>query len=82
MNEQMKLRLWMDENGYTASSLASAVGMHYVSVFRMFKAERPLSPGFKLRFIDRFGVDVADLLFDSALHNESRTHITTDAEQQ
>ena len=67
MNEQEKLRQWMGENGYTSSSLAAEVGMNYVSVFRMFKAERALSPGFKLRFIDRFGVDVAGQIFDSSI---------------
>ena len=84
MNEQEKLRQWMGENGYTSSSLAAAVEMNYVSVFRMFKAERPLSPGFKLRFIERFGADAAEPIFDSSIaqNNGSRIPVTAAAEQQ
>ncbi len=81
MNEQEKLRRWMEAHEYTSSSLAAEVGMNYVSVFRMFKAERPLSSGFKLRFIERFGSNVAESIFDSSIAQNNGSRIPATAEQ-
>jgi hypothetical protein len=64
MTEQERLLRWMDNNNFTVWSLGEALGFKSrVSVYRMTRRET-LSPNFKLRFISRFGIDVANELFD------------------
>lgn len=64
MTEQERLFKWMNDNGHTVWSLGETLGFKSrVSVYRMTRRET-LSPNFKLRFISRFGIDVANELFD------------------
>ena len=64
MTEQERLLSWMSSNEYTVWSLGETLGFKSrVSVYRMTRRET-LSPNFKLRFISRFGIDVANELFD------------------
>lgn len=64
MTENERLRAWMTENDYTAWTLGDVLGFKSrVAVYRLLR--RPtISPNFKLRFIERFGIDVADMIFD------------------
>lgn len=64
MSEQERLFKWMDDNDFTVWSLGETLGFKSrVSVYRMARRET-LSPNFKLRFIARFGIEVANQLFD------------------
>lgn len=63
--EQQRLTEWMGRNGHTAWTLADTLGFKSrVSVYRMIHRAAAVSPGFKVRFIERFGIDVANQLFD------------------
>lgn len=63
MSEINKLEKWMDANGYTIKSLASELGVGYYGVYLVLHRKR-ISPGFRIRFSQRFGNKVADSIFD------------------
>lgn len=62
MSETERLRAWMDENGYSVIKLAVEVGMTTAGLNMIFW-RKSVSPGFKLRFIKRFGMEAADQIF-------------------
>lgn len=64
MTEQERLQGWMQENQVTIPALARETGMAYVAVFRMAKGDRRFSDGFKLRFVTRYGADIAGSIFE------------------
>jgi len=63
MTEINKLQAWMDEHGYSISSLAKELGVSYYGVYLVIHRNR-ISPGFRLRFVERFGADAARSIFD------------------
>lgn len=65
--EAQRLVDWMDLQGYTVRKLAGETGMSYDGMYQILHARGRVSPGFKVRFIDRFGKEVADTIFDSSL---------------
>jgi hypothetical protein len=64
MSELERLQEWMETNDYTIKSLAAETGMSYDGMYQILRARGRISPGFKLRFAERFGGDVARDLFD------------------
>lgn len=67
MSEQDKLQRWMDENGYTISSLAQETQMSYDGMYQTLRFRKRVSAGFRVRFMERFGSDVAAQIFDPVL---------------
>lgn len=65
MNEVERLKQWMDRNDHTLKSLARCVGMSYHGVQQVVNHRKRISPGFRLRFIQAFGAEVADSIFDT-----------------
>ena len=65
MNEAERLTNWMHEHGHSITTLAAAVGMSYDGVYQILNVRGRVSPGFKLRFIQAFGTDVAASIFDA-----------------
>lgn len=64
MSEIERLTQWMKDNDVSMVSLASEIGMSYDGVYQVLHWRKRVSPGFKLRFIERFGSAVADTIFD------------------
>ena len=64
MPEHARIQQWIEKNGLSTNALAKEVGMSYIPVFRMMRGDRRISDGFKLRFISRYGIEVAETLFD------------------
>lgn len=62
MTEINKLTAWMDKNNFTIKSLAAEIGVGYYGVYLVIHRQR-ISPGFRLRFTDRFGADLANDIF-------------------
>lgn len=69
MTEINRLELWMDAQGYSIKELAKELGTSYYGVYLVLHRKR-ISPGFRLRFTQRFGTDVANSIFDSQLAAE------------
>jgi hypothetical protein len=67
MSEQDKLLRWMDENGFSISSLAQETQMSYDGMYQTLHVRKRISAGFRVRFIERFGADVAATIFDPVL---------------
>lgn len=67
MSEQDKLQRWMDDNGYTISSLAQETQMSYDGMYQTLRARKRISAGFRVRFTERFGFDIAAQIFDPVL---------------
>lgn len=63
MTEINRLQQWMAENNYTFKSLAHELGVGYYGVYLIFHRNR-ISPGFRIRFSERFGTDIAGQIFD------------------
>lgn len=57
MHEQ--LRRWLTEQKMTQTALAKRIGLDDNYVAMICRGERPFSDGFRLRFIEQFGVDPA-----------------------
>lgn len=57
------LRLWMDENGFTNSTLAKRMGVSYELIYKISCGVHPPSDGFKWRFAQEFGIKTARRLF-------------------
>lgn len=69
MSEVERLEQWMQENNYTNRTMAEAVGMSYDGFYQILWRKK-VSPGFKLRFIVRFGAAAADQIFDKPAVNQ------------
>lgn len=65
MNEVERLANWMHAEGHNVTTLAAAVGMSYDGVYQILNVRGRVSPGFKLRFIQVYGADVAAAIFDA-----------------
>lgn len=65
--EAQRLISWMDLQGYSIRKLAGETGMSYDGMYQILHARGRVSPGFKVRFINRFGKEIADTIFDSTL---------------
>lgn len=64
MSELERLEQWIIDNNLSTASLATEIGMSYDGVYQIRTWRKKISPGFKLRFIERFGSVVADSIFD------------------
>lgn len=73
MTELERLMAWMESCGYSVRGLANETGMSYDGMYQILYARKRVSPGFKVRFIARFGKEIADTIFDSALAQEVAT---------
>lgn len=60
------LSVWMTEKGYTASTLARELGLSYEFIFKIADGSRGISHNFQLKFLERFGRDEADKVFDTS----------------
>ena len=69
MTEINKLKAWMEKHNYSIKELAKELGVSYYGVYLVFHRAR-ISPGFRLRFMHRFGVETANAIFDSPLAAE------------
>lgn len=67
MSEKERIFQWMDVAGHTISSLAKEIGMSYDGVYQALNVRERVSDGFKLRFINRFGIGAASQVFDLAV---------------
>lgn len=65
MSEVERLRAWMTQHNYNTTKLAAETGMSLSGVHQILCVRKRVSPGFKLRFIGRFGVAVANEIFDT-----------------
>lgn len=73
--ETQRLLDWMAGQGFSVRKLAAETGMSYDGMYQILHARRRVSPGFKVRFIDRFGKEVADTIFDSPLAAQEPVHV-------
>ena len=73
MSEKERIRQWMDVAGHTISSLAKEIGMSYDGVYQALNVRGRVSDGFKLRFINRFGIAAATEVFDLTPGNGAPT---------
>lgn len=64
VTETQRLQKWMTEHGYSAWDMAKELGVSRVWVYRTVKYNDEISDGLKLRFINRFGIDIASQVFD------------------
>lgn len=67
MSEQDKLLQWMNENGYTVSTLAQETQMSYDGMYQALHVRKRISAGFRVRFTERFGSSVAAQIFEPVL---------------
>ena len=67
MSEQDRLLRWMNENGYSISSLAQETQMSYDGMYQTLHVRKRISAGFRVRFMERFGSEVAAQIFDPVL---------------
>ena len=65
MNEIERLQTWMENHRYNQTKLAEEIGMSESGLSHVINGRKRLSPGFKLRFMQRFGVDAANAIFDT-----------------
>lgn len=63
MDERHALGEWMNRRGYTNRTLADALGLSYVLVYKVTAGDKRISNGFKCRFAQRFGWDEAVAVF-------------------
>jgi antitoxin component HigA of HigAB toxin-antitoxin module len=74
MSEIERLRVWMEKHGFTVWDVSREIGGSRVWVYRMMNSNRAhLSDGFKLRFINRFGIAAATEVFDLTPGNGAPT---------
>lgn len=64
MNEVERLLIWMKRQNLSKRDLAAEIGMSYDGVYQILSWRKRISPGFKLRFIERYGSLVASEIFD------------------
>lgn len=57
------LKTWMEQQGLNNSALARRMGVSYELVYKIVEGQRPVSDGFKWRFSQTFGADVAESIF-------------------
>lgn len=69
MEPREKLRVWMDENGYSNKTLAEAMGFSYEYIYKIIEGKDGKRPGvnFQIRFVERFGWDEAAKALDLTL---------------
>lgn len=66
-----KLRIWMQEQGYTNSSLAQKLGFSYEYVWKVATGERQATGEFKWRFGKEFGWKQAEHVLEGDPEPES-----------
>jgi hypothetical protein len=69
-SELEKLLEWMKVEGHDYNSLAAAVGMSHDGVYQILYVRKRISPGFKVRFTERFKEEVSKTIFDPLIINE------------
>lgn len=67
MAQTTTLKLWMDEQGYTARTLAEELDLSYEFIFKIADGSRGMSTNFQIKFVTRFGWDEAAKVFDTSL---------------
>lgn len=66
MENPTSLKRWMAEKGYSNSELAQQLGFSYEYIYKLaIGRDKPLTDGFKWRFIQRFGWEEANKVFDA-----------------
>lgn len=63
MDERERLLQWMQEKGFSTSSLAESTGDAFSNIHMMLKGDRKLNDAFKWRFAVAFGWDEAVTVF-------------------
>lgn len=66
MKPHDKLKAWMTEQGYSYGALAHELDFSDIYIFKIMAGKKPLSDGFKYRFILRFGLQEASRIFEVA----------------
>lgn len=66
-----RLLKWINDNNLTTGSLADALGMSYDGVYQVLYVRKNVSPGFRMRFIERFGKQVADNIFEPLIISQA-----------
>lgn len=59
----LDLKNWMETQELSNSALARRMGVSYELVYKIVEGQRPVSDGFKWRFSQTFGADVAESIF-------------------
>lgn len=67
MAQNTTLKLWMEQQGYTARTLAEELDLSYEYIFKIAANDRKMSTNFRIKFVARFGWDEAAKLFDTSL---------------
>jgi len=66
MEHKTKLQAWMAEKGYTNRQLAEKMGLSYEYIYKLANGKVEVSDRrtFKYRFVECFGWDEANRVFD------------------
>lgn len=59
-----KLKIWMDENGYTNRTLAERMDFSYEYIYKIVNGGKPVTDRFEFLFIKIFGYEEAAKVFD------------------
>lgn len=66
MTEREKLVAWMSKKGYNHSQLAAELGFSYDYIYKIAKrGDRTILGNFKFKFLERFGWEEANQVFDA-----------------
>ena len=72
MDASSTLKAWMESKGISNSELARLMGFSYEYIFKFSTGKIPaLTDAFKWRFIQRFGWEEANRVFDAGPRPES-----------
>ena len=70
MNNQEKLKEWMDSREFSFDTLSESTGDSYNNVYLMATGRRPIGDAFKWRFLVAFGQSEAVKIFDELKEKE------------
>lgn len=74
MQSKTKLKIWMEENGFSNSQLAHELGLGYDYIYKIsVRGDRNITETFKWRFTERFGRNEAAKVFE--LHTQPQTEL-------
>lgn len=65
MKHKTTLQAWMTNNGYTNRTLAEKMDFSYEYIYKFATGKVEMRPTFKWRFVEVFGWDEANKVFDA-----------------
>lgn len=67
MTDIDRLRSWMNDREYSMKQLAREMNTPYITIYTIIKRREQITDMFVTRFIRRFGMDEAQIVFESSL---------------